>query len=166
MRQKKLSKVEFGFQNVEVGQLPSDIIADLRLDDLKELSHQSLEDGQMIFKDHLLAGSFMIKIDYEAANRHFSNFGEPMGDRLIDHNDLRNLTLCFEDETKEKVELPWSQEGQMENAWQTYDLDVKRPLRKGVLSAISPALVEKMNKIEQQDKFLNRQILTVIVAQA
>ncbi|WP_258381893.1 hypothetical protein [Lactobacillus helveticus] len=43
MKKKKLAKVEFHFENVECGTIPSDIIEDMQFDDLHEDSIKDLK---------------------------------------------------------------------------------------------------------------------------
>lgn len=163
MEKKKLNKIGFGFENVEVGTIPSDIVEDMQFDDLHEDRHQGFEDGNIVFTNYLTADNFLIKLDYELANQYFTNFDEPVGKRLYDHNDIIDVTLYFADNTQERIELAWSENSEDDNEWQSSQLEVKKPLDKSDLDQIRPGLAEKMKEIEQKDRFLNRKILTIYV---
>lgn len=94
------------------------------------------------------------------ANQFFTNFDEPVGKRLCDHDDIIDVTLYFADNTQERIELAWSENS---DEWQSHHLEVKKPLDKSDLDQIKPGLAEKMKKIEQKDRFLNRKILRIYV---
>lgn len=97
------------------------------------------------------------------ANQFFTNFDEPVGKRLCDHDDIVDVTLYFADNTQERMELAWSENSEDDNEWQTHQLKVKKPLDKSDLDQIRAGLAEKMKEIEQKDRFLNRKILKIYV---
>lgn len=97
------------------------------------------------------------------ANQFFTNFDEPVGKRLCDHDDIIDVTLYFADNTQERIELAWSENSEDNNEWRSHHLEVKKPLDKSDLDQIKPGLAEKMKKIEQKDRFLNRKILRIYV---
>lgn len=96
------TKVEFHFENVECGTIPSDIIEDMQFDDLHEDKHQGFEDGNIVFTNYLVADNCLIKLDYELANQYFTNFDEPLGKRLCEHDDIVDVTLHFADKYSRK----------------------------------------------------------------
>lgn len=163
MVQKKLSKIEFAFENVEVGEVPSDAIEDMKFTGLHQIGEQHFEDGAMVFSGNLVAKRFFIKLDYELANQNLTNMQEPLGERLYAHNDIVNVTLYCEDGTSETIDLPWSENSNDDNDWQRSSINIKRPLNKERLDQISPDLSELMEKFERNDKFTNRKILTISV---
>lgn len=163
MVQKRLEKIEFAFESVEIGEVPSEAIEDIRFTGLRQVGDQHFKDGAMIFSQNLVTRRFLIKLDYELANQNYTNYDEPVGKRLYEHNDIVDVTLYFEDGTSETVDLPWSENAGNDNDWQRSSINIKRPLNKVGLEQISPDLSELMNNFEQNDRFTNREILTICV---
>lgn len=157
------TKVEFHFENVECGTIPSDIIEDMQFDDLHEDKHQGFEDGNIVFTNYLVADNCLIKLDYELANQYFTNFDGPLGKRLCEHDDIVDVTLHFADNTQERIKIAWSDNSDDDNEWQSHQLEVKKPLDKSDLDQIEPGLAEEMKEIEQNDRFLNRKILRIYI---
>ncbi|MBM6958796.1 hypothetical protein [Lactobacillus gallinarum] len=50
-------------------------------------------------------------------NQFFTNFDEPVGKRLCDHDDIIDVTLYFADNTQERIELAWSENSEDNNEW-------------------------------------------------
>lgn len=69
-------------------------------------------------------------LDYKLANQFFTNFDEPVGKRLCDHDDIIDVTLYFADNTQERIELAWSENSEDNNEWQSHHLEVKSRLIK------------------------------------
>ena len=64
------------------------------------------------------------------ANQFFTNFDEPVGKRLCDHDDIIDVTLYFADNTQERIELAWSENSEDNSEWQSHHLEVKSRLIK------------------------------------
>ena len=50
-----------------------------------------------------------------------------------------------------------------ENDWQSSELRTNRPLNKETLRRFSPDLAKAMQRFEDEDRFMNRKILTISV---
>ena len=87
------------------------------------------------------------------ANQFFTNFDEPVGKRLCDHDDVIDVTLYFADNTQERIELAWSENSEDNNEWRSHHLEVKKPLDKSDLDQIKPGLAEKMKKSSKKIDF-------------
>ena len=157
MTEKKLKKIEFGFENVESGEVSVDAIQDMKIVGLHQVGHRDFHDGYVSFTENLVADSFLIELDYEMANQNLT------GERLYDYDDIVNVTLYFENGTSETINLPWLELRRDENDWQSSELRTNRPLNKETLGRMSPDLAKAMQRIEKDDRFMNRKILTVHV---
>lgn len=163
MTGKKLEKVEFGFENVESGEVSGDAIQEMKIVGLHQVGHRDFNDGYVSFTENLEADSFLIELDYEMANQNLTDTDEPVGERLHAYNDIVDVTLYFEDGTSETINLPWLELRRDENDWQSSELRTNRPLNKETLGRMSPDLAKAMQRIEKDDGFMNRKILTVHV---
>ena len=65
MTEKKLKKIEFGFENVESGEVSVDAIQDMKIVGLHQVGHRDFHDGYVSFTENLVADSFLIELDYE-----------------------------------------------------------------------------------------------------
>ena len=163
MTEKKLKKIEFGFENVESGEAQGDAIQEMKIVGLHQVGHRDFNDGYVSFTENLEADSFLIELDYEMANQNLTDTDEPVGERLHAYNDIVDVTLYFEDGTSETINLPWLELRRDENDWQSSELRTNRPLNKETLGRMSPDLAKAMQRIEKDDGFMNRKILTVHV---
>lgn len=163
MTEKKLEKVEFGFENIESGEVSGDAIQEMKIVGLHQVGHRDFNDGYVSFTENLEADSFLIELDYEMANQNLTDTDEPVGERLHAYNDIVDVTLYFEDGTSETINLPWLELRRDENDWQSSELRANRPLNKETLGRMSPDLAKAMQRIEKDDRFMNRKILTVHV---
>lgn len=127
------------------------------------VGHRDFHDGYVSFTENLVADSFLIELDYEMANQNLTDSDEPVGERLYDYDDIVNVTLYFENGTSETINLPWLELRRDENDWQSSELRTNRPLNKETLGRMSPDLAKAMQRIEKDDRFMNRKILTVHV---
>lgn len=100
MTEKKLKKIEFGFENVESGEAQGDAIQEMKIVGLHQVGHRNFNDGYVSFTENLEAESFLIEQDYEMANQNLINIDEPVGERLHAYNDIVDVTLYFEDEDR------------------------------------------------------------------
>lgn len=100
MTEKKLKKIEFGFENVESGEVSVDAIQDMKIVGLHQVGHRDFNDGYVSFTENLEADSFLIELDYEMANQNLTDTDEPVGERLHAYNDIVDVTLYFEDEDR------------------------------------------------------------------
>ena len=105
----------------------------------------------------------MIELDYEMANQNLTDTDEPVGERLHAYNDIVDVTVYFEDGTSETINLPWLELRRDENDWQSSELRTNRPLNKGTLGRMSPDLAKAVQRFEDEDRFMNRKILTISV---
>ncbi|ADX69888.1 hypothetical protein [Lactobacillus helveticus] len=163
MTRKKLTEVQFYFENVEDGAIPGNIIEDMQFDGVHVERYQHFERGDIIFNKVLIADNFLIKLDYELANKCFTNCNEPMGERLSDFNDIVDIVLCFEDGTQERIGFPWVGSSEDNNEYQRSGLEVNKPFDRNDFSELDPMLVEDIKESEKNDRFLNRKMLTVYV---
>ena len=58
MTEKKLEKVEFGFENVESGEVSGDAIQEMKIVGLHQVGHRDFNDGYVSFTENLEADSF------------------------------------------------------------------------------------------------------------
>lgn len=161
MTEKKLKKIEFGFENVESGEAQGDAIQEMKIVGLHQVGHRNFNDGYVSFTENLEAESFLIEQDYEMANQNLTDTDEPMGKRLHAYDDIVDVTLYFEDGTSETINLPWLELRRDENDWQRSELRTNRPLDKETLSRMSPD--QAMRRFEKDDRFMNCKILTISV---
>lgn len=163
MTQKRLKKIEFGFENVESGEVSVDAIEDMKIVGLHQVGYRGFSDGYVDFSENLEVDSFLIRLDYELANQNLTDTDEPVGERLHAYDNIVDVTLYFEDGTSETINLPWLEIERDENEWQSSEIRINRPLDKETLSRFSPDLAKMMEDYEGGDRFTNRKILTIHV---
>lgn len=114
---KKITKIDFGFENCEVGTLPIKAVNSFDLDHIKKYYHhnwncESNPDNELSVDISCERAWF--RIDYELASKVKTNFMEAddknnLAKRFLYWTNLSSVTLHYDDQSQEFIWLPYDE---------------------------------------------------------
>lgn len=111
---KKLTKIDFGFENCEVGTLPIKAVPFFNLENIqKDLSHNWTDESRPAneISSDLHCENARFNIDFELAAKLKTNFmdqdiSDNLAKRLLAWNNLSSVTLYYDDQSQDFIWLP------------------------------------------------------------